>query len=532
MTNLGARRTGPRDRTFRGSNPPSTPRLPMADDPANFVPTAREWAAVFPAAAAPSFPPWKAAPADPASSLRAADPLLSGPFAEALSHDGAAPLAWLVRAYAAVAGRSPLLWREALAAPLAVPALAAAATLAAQDAQRFPARNVALGTVAAVLQLFCTFLGYLWWFIGGAVFGGGNFRRRALPTGDWSTIDFLSWISTLSVWLRRRKLLAEGRDGGGKDHMSPLLVHEDGDAFCPCDGAGCCGDIIRKVTWEKLADLLGLSLLHLFVGILLLATPAFTYASRFWPSPWAVTFFLTLCGWLLFFSVWCMRAIVINTASLSHLEACLQRRMLSLVLLRTIRRLDAAADDPTLPIPGSDEPYLALNAALQHSWATGMMHEDITRRLMTSFVLCAAAAFLLNGIAGCIAAWQVAWVGWWLLYATAELVIAADSNARIARATALYRDAAAEVRSIALRATAARPGPDGSAFQAAAGWHYRALAEFRAADEEAAARLAGVRIDYGVIRTVLASVVTLAAALWGVLRGVGIVVVLETFCPA
>ncbi|KAI9022614.1 hypothetical protein DFJ74DRAFT_706586 [Hyaloraphidium curvatum] len=154
------------------------------------------------------------------------------------------------------------------------------------------------------------------------------------------------------------------------------------------------------------------------------------------------------------------------------------------------------------------------------------------------FVVNAVVVFAINGVAGCVAAWQLSWLAFWFVFVLVEMLTLAESNAQITGVTDIYHRARNELMQLGIEvasgsgAEAACLAPDRTqALLATITWHATVLDGFQDVGRLKATFL-GVAIDYSVIRTAVATVFTLAVGLWGILRGVGISVVFQTFCMA
>ncbi|KAI9032436.1 hypothetical protein DFJ74DRAFT_640900 [Hyaloraphidium curvatum] len=110
----------------------------------------------------------------------------------------------------------------------------------------------------------------------------------------------------------------------------------------------------------------------------------------------------------------------------------------------------------------------------------------------------------------------------------------AAANARIGAVCAVVRAGSSEALSLLSLAAPVRPPPDRApdlqALQHGLSSLSRRLDAFAASAEPA--RFAGIEVSYGVARALVVSLLTVLFALWGLLNGIGIRVVLDSYCPA
>ncbi|KAI9020581.1 hypothetical protein DFJ74DRAFT_707629 [Hyaloraphidium curvatum] len=136
--------------------------------------------------------------------------------------------------------------------------------------------------------------------------------------------------------------------------------------------------------------------------------------------------------------------------------------------------------------------------------------------LVISILVTAAAA-------SCISAWQLLWLLFFSWLTFSYLFPTAAGNARIEAVGAIFSSGRTLLRAIVVEVSTISP-----AAASAARDHADLLGCL--ADEAPMARWLGLQVTYGLLRTVAVTVVTAAAALWGIVRGLGVQATLESLC--
>ncbi|KAI9024545.1 hypothetical protein DFJ74DRAFT_718626 [Hyaloraphidium curvatum] len=466
--------------------------------------------------------PWS--PAEPATVPPNREPLDERRLLSALRGRPAARFLVRLRLAADAVGRATT-WPRLLVFPfLAVPLLAVPWVFG-----QFGTRNNATATAAMVLDMAVVhYLGtrlHVWRRRTGRVddlAGVGDtalivaYLERAGPAGEGARID---------------KGLESGADGKGDVPGSPLLEHKEGDPMCPCPRETCAGDLASAPLWSSSARNL-ITLLLSFMAIrnfLIFFTPFVTLGFETWTHAWSAAvatlclFNSCICHWIPMFGLLYGYAQPRAVA----LEARLQVRATALAmsdLVSHLRRLADASSPPTdLPADASDMQYIVLHNLLAPAW----QRRFHSHRILQSSRAWAIVSGLVSGViyaAGsfCIPAWVLANIVYYFAFIVDDLLAIARFNDGVGAVLDLFRHARAEIRR--LRALA----PSGPATDALAA-HDLVLSGFLEADRDRAAFL-GVRVDYGVVRVVVLSMLTVVGVVWGVLWGVGVAVTLESVC--
>ncbi|KAI9026702.1 hypothetical protein DFJ74DRAFT_517453 [Hyaloraphidium curvatum] len=140
--------------------------------------------------------------------------------------------------------------------------------------------------------------------------------------------------------------------------------------------------------------------------------------------------------------------------------------------------------------------------------------------LLTIFVVITVA------VGNCILSLQIFTLAWIISILLIASVSTASANLRTAAAAALCRWAAQELAVLATVVPAHRAGQHRRLSD-----HAKLLDMFAAADDSARAKYLGFAVDFGVVRTMLVTLLTVLVALWSVLRGSGVFVTMDSVCP-
>ncbi|KAI9030584.1 hypothetical protein DFJ74DRAFT_702877 [Hyaloraphidium curvatum] len=325
---------------------------------------------------------------------------------------------------------------------------------------------------------------------------------------------------------------------------SELVWHVLDDEHCPCPAPGCAG---RLATLEALYFLAEAALRFAMVmaafSIIPMITPLAT-KRLLWTTWWGwLIGVLTLVGG----SAGCTVTVMPVQFRRPHppmlaLSRRLQHRAVSLrigAMLRGYAELLAAdqpprSDDDGQPRPAPPSDYAALLAQLARSWATGARAQTAAAQLIVAavlFLLPGAAANLAVG--SCIPAWEAFVVAWWLTYSVTYLLEVAAANARsgaVLSAVRAGRAAALKIISASAERDASSPSPDPRhrALREALAAHADRLGAF--AGNVSLTRFFGLEVTYGTARGLPVTALTVLFALWGVLRGMGVYVVFESYC--
>ncbi|KAI9012249.1 hypothetical protein DFJ74DRAFT_758466 [Hyaloraphidium curvatum] len=452
-----------------------------------------EWAALFPAQPSPQPVFGAPVPPDPAEELRASEPLS---FADL--RDAAKLSLWLRWGLALHAALEPILARRALAlfAVGFCPMLAFIPTAIFNDG-RFGSRQLAVGAVALACMLSVSLL-LLW---RGLLAADPAVRTKGPQDGHP--------LAQLARWTQ----LAGLKDG------SRLLQHDPDDELCPCSLASCAGSVPVRARYVRLAyngSIFAISCL--LISFLNVYTPAVTFAARTWSTPWSaflVVFLVALHSSGIFLDV---VPFLLPPPPLFQLSRRLRVRAVSLALTELLERHRRAfAEDGSVLVPRcpGTEHYQLLHAHLAAEWQRRIHASLGIDVLFASYASVILAMALDAAGGGCIPLLMLAVFALWSLVLLYTFFIAAGANSEVGRVALAYEAAREQLLVLAAGA------PSASAVRASAEGHAAVLGSFAGA-KRLRARLFGFAIDYPVIRTVVATFFTVAVALWGVIRGLGV----------
>ncbi|KAI9034470.1 hypothetical protein DFJ74DRAFT_716185 [Hyaloraphidium curvatum] len=509
-------------------SPPFLPRVP------------RPGTSLLPAT--PDFPFHAPSELPELDALRDADPLVPAAMLRALDRcPGAAPLAWLLRAQLAL-GRLGLrvLLRWAVAN---MPFGVLLAPIFVFGGDRFSQHSVAVGTAAACLLLLASPLAFLTsirmtYGVRGLGAPGGAAQAPQKPNFN------LHAFAGLIRWIQ---LMEPGSTpNGDPEHASEpkppasapsevvLLAHQDGDSACPCPRVSCSGGLPQAASTFALLDIAAKMIVGFVNSVFLYWTALITLGGYTWTSWWgALLGVWAVLGWFVNIPVTNLVRRTTNTRLLA-LQGRIHRRLLGIALADLVERswlaISCTAPVSELLSP-SPEPYEVLHAQMTTVWRSGLEFLAFGRLgyvfFLAEFATCAA----INAIgAGCIPLWTIFGFLYVLALFIADLINVAASNNQIEATDHLMGRVRADLQSFLVRA-AVLGGAERQHACDAVSRHADLLATLCASSSASMGTLLGFRITFGVLRRMAVTVVTVAVALYTVLRGSGIYLTPETVCP-
>ncbi|KAI9024159.1 hypothetical protein DFJ74DRAFT_667623 [Hyaloraphidium curvatum] len=399
-----------------------------------------------------------------------------------------------------------------------------AALVASWNDGMFGSRQVAGGLAAVVL--WNTSLGLTWVLIAVAL-------NRALKQ-NWVVLrfhpDHPAFLDTLpcAQLVRYRQLCLHGGS-------SPLVAHSDGDGpDCPCPD--CTSGLASFTGWSNLLDVAWMCLVFWGSFFLQGYSTFVVFGDRLWSTWWGTLLgCLTVLAIISTFMMIKGRPLVLRDAAMSSLRRRLIQRAVHTALCQLVTHYeDALERGPGAaagPLPSSFL-YARLHEWLAAVWRTresGAVAK-VSVFIQLPIILVVIVLYIASG--SCFPAWVllVPIVGnfSWSMF---SLITDALDNAALDQVSALYHDANRRLRLLS-SATAAAPRLSerevNLLFQITQ--HDRVLSSF-VEIERFRTGLFGFPVTLGVVRTIFVTVFTVAVGLWSVLRGLGVFVTLQVFCP-
>ncbi|KAI9015605.1 hypothetical protein DFJ74DRAFT_771009 [Hyaloraphidium curvatum] len=504
VVHRGARNAAPGD----GAEEETKEREAQPEEPATL--DGYEWLALFPYIdTSGSPPPLDARPLpDPAEALRPSKPRDVASMLAACKDTGRPGISLFLRLL------KMLLWGAFMSSlftlVLRLPSIVAAVVLAA-GSPRFPPRNLSLGSLAIAVQLAT--------YPAAAAVTNLRLGRKMFLTNRDRKAFLESFMpscspSNMVTWA----ILARERP------RSSLIAHRAGLASCTC--AECAGDVNRADAASRFAEVMTNAVLGFLLVPLLLWTPVVSMSSFFWPTPWALSAALCLLSVVPTWIVAAGRFFHTPTIPALRYETKLRVRASVILLDDFLGRLRRLVERGVDVVHTQKEPYRDLCRGLLDSWTSS---DRFAPAAATTTVVVQGIAvvlhFVLNAAAGCITAWQLADLASFAVFTASLLVHVAAQNAGVTAVTDVWVQARDALRSLAVDCGPREP-------RTAIRDNDRVLSGFVERAERFRAKIFGLVVDFGMLRGLAATAVTVAVGLYGILRGAGLRVTLETFCPS
>ncbi|KAI9019633.1 hypothetical protein DFJ74DRAFT_673891 [Hyaloraphidium curvatum] len=316
---------------------------------------------------------------------------------------------------------------------------------------------------------------------------------------------------------------------------SPLVAHVDKDPLCPCDRASCAGGIARRAGIQQVVKLAATFLVWFSWFVLLRWTPFVTFAEGFWTTWWSALLG-ALCVLTLLFNFGPKAISTMSTCSaLLGLPRRLGMRAANIAFTSFFERfglaLEGAVPEADLPsLLAGRELYVDLHhqtaAALPWGIGVPIVGGPLAFLSLAGFALWATA----NVAAGsCIPLAYIVFLLWAACFFLVDLSLTAVHNRSIDDLAGSYRDARQRIRLMLASAALRRPPPPAEIVDALRA-HDAVLESFLGL-ERYRAGLFGFPVSFALLRTLVVTAATVVVGLWGILRGLGVFVTVETYCP-
>ncbi|KAI9034246.1 hypothetical protein DFJ74DRAFT_10963 [Hyaloraphidium curvatum] len=340
----------------------------------------------------------------------------------------------------------------------------------------------------------------------------------------------------LAVLVRWHELVGSSKDV--ETGTSPFLVHRSGDGLCTCEA--CFTGTAKWLPWEHVARTVPMHCLTGFIFIAMAWTPLVYYEGPLWSVWWGI-----LLGTLLMVSI----AVYMASASLNrwnspsivltNLQTRAYHRASTLALASLVLRAKHDLLEPPPPTQarpptaGSlEELYARLHAGYTTIWQRSHRSASDFITLLAFLgpigIVVAIVIFIATG--NCIPLFTVifALVFVWMTFN--DLLHLPVANAQIDAVATLYAGARQALHSLLAQAAKLPPHPDRAAVAEQVLGHARLLQTFEEVGR-LRATFVGVPVTWGLAKTFLVTMLTLAIGLWSVLKGAGVAFTVQSVCP-
>ncbi|KAI9028801.1 hypothetical protein DFJ74DRAFT_660130 [Hyaloraphidium curvatum] len=251
-------------------------------------------------------------------------------------------------------------------------------------------------------------------------------------------------------------------------------------------------------------------------------------AARTWTTPWSAVFAAIYVLTMLTVSPPVMLLRFSTNVLLLQLSQRVDRRAMK-AALRAVLEHHRASTDPDAPAPPASPgraAYMDLHASFSAVWRRRVLQSNVSAPVIFATLVHLLMLVVNAAACSCLPAAYIIYIGYIGMMNLIDLVNVAAANAQVSDVRSLYLDTVREIREMQ------RESPPSSS--AGARWAMdrdaAVLSSYVASDMHRA-RLFGLVVTYGVVRTVLVTVLTLLVALWSVMRGLGLVLTMETIWP-
>ncbi|KAI9033392.1 hypothetical protein DFJ74DRAFT_701485 [Hyaloraphidium curvatum] len=191
------------------------------------------------------------------------------------------------------------------------------------------------------------------------------------------------------------------------------------------------------------------------------------------------------------------------------------------------RKPDLAETFPQRPTDGHLAAASYIHSRLSERWTSAAADVSRSRVVLSLlFGVWVVDCIVYASVSGCIPAWPLASATCVVITLFLDLAMVATINSGPERASKLYTDAAVAASEWALAAR--RMGDTELAAEAS---DFASVARGYAGISAARARMFGVPVDWSLLGRLVVTGMTVVIGMWTLLRGAGVVFVLDTFCP-
>ncbi|KAI9002992.1 hypothetical protein DFJ74DRAFT_775042 [Hyaloraphidium curvatum] len=205
--------------------------------------------------------------------------------------------------------------------------------------------------------------------------------------------------------------------------------------------------------------------------------------------------------------------------ALSHVLRSLRHRVLSAV---DHGEPPAPLDKPGPGDPHDEDLYVEVHRALSATWRSRVSQTNFSSALVVSALTALVCSCIVMVSGGCLPALYPIFFAYLVLgLALVDLLNLAASNGQVNSVRALYHAARRELREL--------PDPPDAELRRAAARHDARLSGYLE-DPGIRGKFLGLTVDYGVVRTVVVTTITLIVGIWSILRGLGVRMTMDFAC--
>ncbi|KAI9001783.1 hypothetical protein DFJ74DRAFT_697204 [Hyaloraphidium curvatum] len=307
-------------------------------------------------------------------------------------------------------------------------------------------------------------------------------------------------------------------------HMSE---HDPVDELCPCPLPGCAGGLGSRAALLRWLELAFKSVFVTSAMFVWIFTPMVTQGYEFWRTPWSATLGALSLAAIPIYSFPVTAVRFNGNIAVFELSERISHRMMRLALsdvLSSLRhRSLSAMEHGELPVPvdkpGPGNPadadlYVELHRALSATWRSRVSQTNFSTALVVSALTALVGSCIVMVSGGCLPAIYPAFLAYLALaLVLVDLLNLAASNGQVSSVRALYHTARRELREL--------PDPPDPELRRAAARHDARLPGYLD-DPGVRGKFLGLTVDYGVVRTVVVTTITLIVGIWSMLEGLGV----------
>ncbi|KAI9003009.1 hypothetical protein DFJ74DRAFT_442925 [Hyaloraphidium curvatum] len=316
-----------------------------------------------------------------------------------------------------------------------------------------------------------------------------------------------------------------------KDSGSILIAHVDGDPLCPCDE--CARPLVRWIPWERLLRSFAQQISTLLYMLLMGWTALVYLGGSVWPKSWGATLGAFSLFAILQYNLPAFFAgFVPANDPLVRIGTRIYRRATYLGLSSFLIRAAAALTDPAFDseILPARELFVELHRGYSIRWSACGVN-PITSLLSFAFPMAILLLIIAVSTGSCIPGWILSYFVWVPLFVVLGLFEIPSINGQMDAITELYRGAHLSLVSLLSESAGLPATPEREAARDRLRARAALLHALTGSAEHHRIKFAGLPVTYGLAKTIAVTLLTLVVGCWSILRGFGVYVTLQTYCP-